>query len=54
MSQQKELEAIQQQVDLKENLLVTLHRANQEHISFEEFYELPFLCEKILSNNYNR
>jgi len=51
---QAELEAIKQDVHLDENLLKMSHEANKDHISFEDYYSIAHLSNKINEKNYNK
>ena len=53
-NQQSELEAIQQGVTLDERLLKMSHQANESHISFEDYYSIEDLSNKINEHNYSK
>lgn len=53
-NQHSELEAIKQDIIINEHHLKSLYESNQAHISFEDFYEIPYLIERINSQHIEK
>jgi len=49
-----ELEALKQPIHLDEYYIQASFKANQDHITFQEYYEIPYLVDLIKTHNFNK